>query len=194
VSTTAIVVELLVVGLQALAWAIVLVLAFTGVPADPTKKLHELSDWAPMLSAFGIAAAYTLGILVDRLSDGAFAKIDARIQSEEIDDPKFHQAKARLEVMHESPGMTAFIEYIRSRVRIARSTTMNALLGTIATSVFFAMRDDWRAVLLTIIIGAVATTAAHLTWKSIMHTYYRRLSDALERVHVATRSASANPR
>jgi hypothetical protein len=192
-STTAIVVELLVVGLQALAWVIVLVLAFTGVPAEPTKRLAELKDWAPLLSAAGIAAAYTLGILVDRLSDGAFKSIDHKIQLEEIPHPDFHDAKARLEVMHESPGMTSFLEYIRSRVRIARSTTMNAFIGTLVTAGFFVSRGDYGAVLLTLVIGAAATAGAHRVWKSIMHTYYRRLSNAVDHLRLNKQSASAAP-
>ena len=61
--TTLIIVELLIIGFQVLIWVGLLLSHFDGLPIRP----EELSERDPLLVGFLVGAAYTLGIVWDRV-------------------------------------------------------------------------------------------------------------------------------
>src|SRR2546427_1690924 len=68
-ATTALFVEILIIGLETAVWLCLLILTYVGpVNVDP----QGLKEWSTLLTALALAAAYVLGILVDRASDSFY--------------------------------------------------------------------------------------------------------------------------
>jgi hypothetical protein len=65
--TTLVIVELLIIGFQVLAWIVLLLIPFTNLKGDNlVKTLKELEGWVPVIVVLVLALAYTLGIVFDR--------------------------------------------------------------------------------------------------------------------------------
>jgi 8-oxo-dGTP pyrophosphatase MutT (NUDIX family) len=89
-------------------------------------------------------------------------------------------AHKRLTVMKESPGLSAFLEYQRSRLRIARATVVNLALAVLAVSALLAYRRPWTvgpatATALGLIVACAAGVVAA---RAIEDAYVKRLDDA----------------
>jgi hypothetical protein len=171
-ATTAIFAELLVVGLQVLVWLTIAVFGVTRAPLSIPSAAH---DWSTLITLLVIAAAYVLGVLMDRISDSVFKHIDA--DPVRRGDPKV--SIARLTVASRSEPVWRFLEYVRSRLRIARATTLNLAIGTVATA-FLLVRQRQPAccVAFALIAGTVAVCLALWVARRISKTYYERLMEA----------------
>jgi hypothetical protein len=165
VETTAIVAELLVIGIEALVWVFLLASAIVGYH-DVTAIAEKWPQWA---AGALIPFAYALGIIVDRVADlavkpllKAYPDIDAQ----------------RLQVLTLDNGVTKFVEYIRSRFRIARATAFNFALITLFGGVV-VLRAAWtpcqKAAL--ILAGAILSAVALGAAISIHGTYGKWLEN-----------------
>ena len=168
-ATTALVTEILIVGLQAEAWIAMFVLAAFGTG---WVDLGGVQSWAALVTILVLATAYVLGIVVDRLADSALGLVRGP-------NPAGF-AQRRLEVLHRSPGMAPFLEYQRSRLRIARGTLFNLVVGTVA-AVAFVLRgvdvgDAWALAVLA--VAALAIAATWVAASRIGDAYEKRLLDA----------------
>ena len=68
-TTTAIFAEILIIGLQASVWLALFVIWSFRVEVGRID-LSPLKDWSALITVFVVASAYTLGVAIDRLSDG----------------------------------------------------------------------------------------------------------------------------
>src|SRR5438067_5806359 len=107
-TTTAIVAEILIVGLQASAWVALLVGWIYG-----TSLIHEglWRGWEGLGTILILATAYSLGIVIDRLADSLFRRIAW------LGGGGGHR-RQRLQVMRRDDPVSRFLEYQRSRLRI----------------------------------------------------------------------------
>lgn len=185
-TSTAIFAEILVVGLQAMVWLVMLCLWIADLKGIPVGsiggRLGGLKEWAALITTFVLGFAYTLGIIVDRLADSISTGIERRF---------FRQTKPgrtdeksgepvpikRLLVMSKAPEITKFLEYIRSRMRIARSTSLNLLLTTIAAALL-ARHFSWFWILTLIGTGLALVVVSTYVSRRIAKTYDKRLSQA----------------
>jgi hypothetical protein len=159
-TTTAVFAEMLVAGIEAMVWIVLITLAIAKPSKAAIGALVSLKDWAALITAIILAIAYGIGIVIDRASDSFFNKIKIMVESdsktsneakpadkEHAEARKKERAEARnkedahvlllrLRVLARSDKVTDFIEYIRSRIRVARSTAVNLGLTTIATEAF----------------------------------------------------------
>lgn len=130
-STTTLFVELLIIGIEALVWVLLLVGSLTDVSlVCVIEKLKGWSGYSALITVMFLAVAYTLGILVDRASDIFYKLVQFR--------PGRLPAgvgEMRLTVMSANDGMAKFLDYQRSRLRIARATACN--LFAVAVSGMF---------------------------------------------------------
>lgn len=158
-ATTAVFAEILIVGLEAAAWLGLLVLGALGKNG---VDVHGLKGWDAEVTIVGVAAAYALGILVDRGSDSLLDWLDKRrvgrwancmLERRKPDelsawaDTKPSVRKMRFAVMHEDSGIPKFLEYQRSRLRIARASFLNLLAATPFGLLYLCRRTDipWGA-------------------------------------------------
>jgi len=138
-ATTAVFAEMLVAGIEAVVWMMLFALAIIGREAE-IGLLLPLKDWAPLITASLVAIAYGLGVVIDRVSDSLFKVLlkaepkKTRTTSEEENEDK--TIRLRLLVLARGDKVTDFVEYIRSRIRVARATTFNLALTTVAMEAF----------------------------------------------------------
>jgi 8-oxo-dGTP pyrophosphatase MutT (NUDIX family) len=170
-ATTALFAELLVIGLQAEAWLILAVLLFI----DPaTVPWASLDRWTALLTVALVAAAYSLGIIVDRFAD-RLMRLSKRPKSSPVS-----AGLMRLTVLKESEALAGFLDYLRSRVRVARGTTLNLIIGGCLLMAFLARRTDLSGTGLASVVGLliVLVAVAAFASMSINGAYIRRLSQA----------------
>lgn len=195
-TSTTIFAEILVVGLQAAVWLGLLFLLIADLKGINTKAVLDiavgLKEWAFLITVFVIGLAYTLGIVVDRLADSAVSYLEEKLFSDKERRDQTHKdlrkdalivklpssvGLMRMRVMSKSPEMTKFLEYIRSRMRIARSTTFN-LVPTIIAAILFARPQNYLWLMVTYHGGLILLALSVFVSHRIAESYYARLSEA----------------
>ena len=130
-STTALFVEILIIGLEAIVW-IGLSLSLVWDPRLFLNMLMEYKAYSPLLTIFLMAFAYVIGIFIDRVADNGYKLFrhrgDGALPAQ--------VGKMRLRIMHESEGMAKFLDYQRSRLRIARATCLNVSITVLVAAVW----------------------------------------------------------
>ncbi len=173
-ATTAVFIEILLVGIQAVIWMGMLLLIIVG-PAEAAKFDWEaIQSWAPLMSFTVLGIAYSAGVVVDKVADVLFTKIVGPILGKKED--KEH-GKKRMYVRLHGGDMITFLDYVRSRVRIARSTALNVALIT-ALGAWLAPSGTPRLQVLVFGLAALSTTV--FAWLQIMSTWEKRLESAYE--------------
>lgn len=138
-STTSMYVEILVVGLQTLVWLLLLVSLCTKWNlGDGSEALQKYKEYSSLITVLLLASAYVLGILFDRLADTIYSILSH--SSGKSQPVSF--GEMRLQVMHGSEGMAKFLDYQRSRLRIARATVFNALITIVVGSIWLITYPD----------------------------------------------------
>lgn len=185
--TTALFVEILIVGLEALAWVLLLGLTMFG---SDWLHVSELEKWVPLVTVVVLALAYIMGILVDRLADSLFTWFE-RTRLGLLVNRRFGEGSfwyttpagvstMRLTVMRDSEGIAKFLDYQRSRVRIMRSTVLNLLIALPVVIAFLTSRLSSGPLLpaLWAVFLATLTVSALYASERIRSAYINRLSDA----------------
>ena len=179
-TTTAVFAEILVVGLQAAAWIALAVLAVFGAASI---GLGAVDEWATLVTIVVLAVAYVLGILVDRIADSLVRAVALRIEGSNrdahSDEPGFR--RKRLTVLNDGSEATAkFLDYQRSRQRVARGTIVNALCAIPALVGFLAVRTDASAEWLVgaAVAGLLVAAAAVYANERIYDAYTENLDEA----------------
>jgi 8-oxo-dGTP pyrophosphatase MutT (NUDIX family) len=184
VATTALFVEILLAGLQALAWIAVLVGLLAGEPVTLTgikTAAMGLKDWAAPLTLLGLAAAYPLGIVVDRIADSFDRHLHDVLRAAGLSERRTPAPVnvMRLLVMKESEGIGTFVDYQRSRMRVARVTVLNLVLAApiaLAQAASVPGGDAYLplvGVIAVVLIGMSVSAA-----ERIRQAYEERLADA----------------
>ena len=154
-ATTAVVAEILIVGLEAAAWISLLVFAAFGTDWVHRKDLETASHWVALETVVVLAVAYALGILIDRLADDAHGVLKRRFRGRPVKKPAKIPVM-RMTVLHEGGAMSTFVDYQRSRFRIARATVLNLALLALAAIWFFPKQADlawwWTALVVALIL------------------------------------------
>lgn len=173
-TTTAIFVELLVIGIQTSLWVVILLFACESRFLT-VVDLDKLQNWEGLVTAGAFALCYSLGILVDRLADLFFLisrpskvllknrwaqRLQARISAKRTDTTPFELS------LKEGTG-SEYFSYFRARIRITRALTVNALLTTTACIVYgFSHIDAGRErtvfILTVVLIGGGISLFSYL--------------------------------
>lgn len=191
-STTSLFIELLVVGIQATVWCALLVCTLSGY--EWVKALPgSLNNWAAPASVLYLAFAYTLGIIVDRLADLLLMESSPISPYRWLKDRPWAKESMesdpgpRMVVLHYHGKVADLLEFIRSRMRVVRPTTLNCLLITV-TSILFLISNGFllRWVSCVAVIGVVATAASWYIHGILDITYRTRVNHAKKLIESAT--------
>ncbi|HET6229816.1 MAG TPA: hypothetical protein VFE05_07070 [Longimicrobiaceae bacterium] len=159
-STTNLFVELIVIGVGAMAWVVLLVLAFFGWDSIAWLRPNDAAAAIPLL-----AVTYLLGIVTDRLADALFEDVRRIAARRHLEPPSttgsgagrlvdlavatrkptaydeatdaYHSARHTL---LQGERFIPILEYGRSRLRICRGWVFNALVLAVAVNVFLRKR------------------------------------------------------
>jgi hypothetical protein len=167
-------VEVLVVGIGFVTGLGLLAAAAAG--PETTAHAAPVAGSTPAAGA-GLAAAYALGILIDRIADKALAPVRRRLRRASFPTDSAY-AQARL-TLAEKPALVALADYARSRMRICRGWILNTALLTVAGDLaLLRYHVEHRSLLLTLTtaLGLAMTTGFYLSWHTITATGYRKLA------------------
>jgi hypothetical protein len=138
-STTTVFVELLIIGLQALAWLTLLVGSTFGLGwVSYIASAFEAASVFTTIATIGVA--YVVGIVVDEICDSLIEPWARCIRSsvrEEGEPPMWDMQAC---VFAHSEVATSQLEYMRSRLRILRASIFNAFLNAVFALVFLWIR------------------------------------------------------
>jgi hypothetical protein len=192
-NTTNLFVELIVIGVGTGLWLTLLLFALFGYywlpPIDSSLVL--------IASIPSISIIYVLGIVSDRLIDKIYDNFDIRflkdfykddkkrnLSEDDLKDVKklkrIHHEERR-KVINSHERMAEMIEYNRSRLRICRGWSVNALLIAF-TLPFFAIAHLPRNYALNVsIVGFVGflvlSISCHYTWVMLNDTLYKKTNE-----------------
>ena len=193
-STAALIVEILVIGVQAgmtiLLWAIGL-LGY-GVVHKPLSLLDAHGGswrWIPLLSIVALAGCYSLGILMDRVMMVLFSLFRPILKGplgllERLVKEPCRRDEALVRTLREEGRFSSFLQDVRGRLRVARATVFHLILISLA----FLLTPHLDAILprrpgalgLTVGLGLLLAAAVFLGWAILYVTYDERLRQAGE--------------
>lgn len=174
-ATTALFVEILVIGIQANVWVVLAFVYLTGITPDFP------SGWKDAVTVFALAESYTLGIVIDRIADSAYVAVFRPKEKDGKEkDRKVPFSTMRLRILKENEQLAGFLDYQRSRLRIARATVFNCVLVVIAVALGEAvhcLKGDLSA---AGVAGPTAGVAAALLFPLALYAA-GRINDAYEK-------------
>jgi hypothetical protein len=172
-STTALFVELLVCGTQVAIWILLLVMSMLDL-SDLTVLSKPVST---AVGAIAVVGVYSLGVVFDRVWDSCLRRVDKHIRRQHFMDQR-ELAAARKAVFSSGTGLSPYVDYIRTRMRIARATFCNSFLITCAALWLIESKtgEVWtRSYSLTFIAGVLLTSVAFFAFKTLDKSYYKTL-------------------
>lgn len=174
-SVTLILVEILAIGLQTLLSLSLIVINYYHINLVNLLTIKDSN--LTILIPFIISASYSLGVIIDRISDTILGYLFNEILNAYGKTIKDSDHKAdKLRVMYHVGSLETFLDYQRSRIRIARSTGFNALLFSIAT--FNLNIKSNHAYIICVISFAVSLLSGYC-WFEINKKYRQRLASTI---------------
>ncbi len=196
---TMLIAEILIGGIQAgvaiLLWAIAL-LGY-GVLHKPLFlfDMHGGSwRWTPIFGIIMLAACYTLGILVDRISMSVFFWFDRFVlrtvcpegsKVRQMVRRAIDEEKVFVRMLSEESKLSEHMQDFRSRQRIARATIFNLVLISAAfcwpgSHLEALLPRSPRSLIFVRILGAILIGLVSLAWVILHLTYEEKLKQAQE--------------
>ena len=125
-TTTAMFIEILIIGLQAVVWIALLAASIFGTKS---VQLQNLSDWETLIIVLVFAIAYVLGTLVDRVTDTAFLRV-LKVRDEFVKRCKSKEAvkKAKLNTLEMAAEIFRSIRAVtRPKSKEEKRTTFSTM-------------------------------------------------------------------
>lgn len=181
-NTTNLFVELIVIGIGALTWTLLVLLTALGFDWLPIDRAFSIEALVPVLSI-----VYVLGIITDRVADAIFDRWwSDDLRSEHFGERQEYY-RARRQILTSSERLSDLLEYGRSRLRIARGWTLNAILIAMGLNLFVwtRLRQSQMAARLSVVGTLFLLTlaaGAWYAWQSISLAEYRKIKEQSEHV------------
>jgi hypothetical protein len=180
-NTTSLFIDLLISGMQVALWLCLLIASVIGV--DP-KFVKEIKGWEVVLAVVLLPVVYPVGIFIDNLADDLLRPLGRRIRSRfKLDDSP---SVMKLLTRTKDDSLSRYFEYVRTRIRISRSSALNFALITLFGEVFVLSRWEpafgssrWLLAVLVGSLGGILTTLAFYSWYRITLTFSKKLAYGL---------------
>lgn len=181
-TTTVLFIEHLITGIQAAVWIGLIALSYFGTD---WLRLDSVKDFETVGAFLALSLLYPLGMFVDNLADALFKRWsenirDRRMQAENLKGGSLVIMKVLRDTDDEY--LKAYIGYIRTRIRISRSTTLNFALITLTAVVFTLTRlqnlprpQFFQLLGFEIVVGTTITILALLSWRSVTATFAKQV-------------------
>lgn len=177
-STTDLFVELLIIGLGAAVWVLLLIFSIFGLSWLTFEQFTSLTVLLPMLGFI-----YVLGIVTDRMADAVFDRyFKLPLKRHYYPDDNDQDFRDRRYLYLKGGQLINLIDYGRSRLRICRGWCFNGVLIIIALNLFAWARipstalsvrlSVYGTVLMAILVGGL-----WLAWRQLTLNDYRKVRD-----------------
>lgn len=177
-STTLIFAELVIIGLEVALWLCILALNVFGYKWLQNIKVVQVTDWQALVMMGLLSLIYVLGILFDRVADSLFLRWDIRLRDKLLSGYAVPIGVMRFEVCKHNKHLNQQFEYTRSRMRIARASSLNFGLITLLIVIFIFTRlegvssaERWGYTAFTFLVGGLLTVVAIYAWYKLMVGY-----------------------
>ncbi len=178
-NTTNLFVELIVIGVGVSFWLLLVACSVFGSSWLPDNDGVILVAAIPSL-----AVVYALGIIWDRISDWIFQKFWTDDLRSRHFDSLGEYYNARRTLLTQSGALSELLEYGRSRLRICRGWTLNALMSAIALNIFtwsdhspvFEI-DRTRLSIFGSVFLILLAGGSWFAWRSLAASEYRKISE-----------------
>lgn len=182
-STTAIIIEHLIGGVLGATWIILLLLTVFGYHWVPIDQIKEFS--VP-IAFWSLAIVYPMGIFIDELADRLLhtrmqAVRDKRLQSEGLSPEDDTLTALNLLPRIDDEFVKSYFNYIRMRIRISRTATLNfpliAATAVLFTVIHFWSSPSWWGIIITeTILGIALTFFATWAWYRVSDTFAKQVA------------------
>ncbi|MCX7719161.1 MAG: hypothetical protein N2111_12290 [Candidatus Sumerlaeaceae bacterium] len=181
-TTTIIFVELLLAGVGALSWAVPVALLLTGAGPQALTGLLEiaLSERRYLAAGLGLLAlAYPLGVVVDAVSDYLLDAWDGCVRRKVLKETTYDRQPSgflALCVFGLRAEAATVFNYVRMRLRVARTAALNALLASVTLPFVLrridSMQGGWWA-LEAVIVCLLMAGGSLLAWHQSTPSFYK---------------------
>ena len=176
-NTTSLFVELIVIGAGVFVGIVLLLFAFVGVDLDQVDNSLLVGSAIPAL-----AFIYVLCIICDRIADNLFDRFCRQALKQAYFQSDSEYYLARRNIILNSAPLAELLEYGRSRLRICRGWTINALLIGCALNLFAWRQGEAvpRAMEFSIAGSLVCLGVAigsWYAWRNLAAVEYRKIRD-----------------
>jgi len=176
-TTTALLVDILLIGIQVLIWITGFVFSFI----FPAKLILTFSEKSPTIFLFIlIAFSYTLGIIFDYVIANLFAKFKSKEEKEA------YREGLVISILSYDKEIQKFLDNQYARLRIVRATIYNLPLITIAACCFILKNEtevklpSSLIILLILLMGIGLTIIAYYSWKRRNKVYWGYIKETLK--------------
>jgi hypothetical protein len=181
-STTAVLVEHLLSGVQAMVWFTLLTLSIFGFDWINPEKFKGFET---AISFASLALIYPLGVFMDNLSDTLLAKRIKKLKLKHIKNEKLNIGN----VLDKASGpLSEYFTYTRMRIRVSRVTFLNFILITITLVTFTItrlnsiLRESTGSIIFwEIVTGLFVSLFAFWNWNVITNNYYEKAAKEIEK-------------
>ncbi|HEX8163995.1 MAG TPA: hypothetical protein VF538_19145 [Pyrinomonadaceae bacterium] len=179
-STTALIVEMVIVGFQALIWMSLIVLIVFG---HDWIDISKLKDWATLISLGLIAISYTIGIIFNSLIGSTFFRWESKNWRLFTHLPE-RPARMRAYILIKSKDASENLEKRFYQNRLLRGTSINVLFIGAAVLILALKHSgfSWR-VLIGISFSTIFVTGIILlSWMQTLQGYYFYLTEVYKAI------------
>lgn len=175
-NTTNLFVELVVIGVGAAVWVVLLLLSLFGYGWISFDTLLSFPALIP-----GLAIVYVLGIVIDRIADKIFERWATPLGSQWFKSAEEYR-RARMLIYTRSDALRDLFEYSRSRLRICRGWALNSLfiLLTLNLFVWSQMPPEslrWKISFFGTLFSLLFGIGAWRAWYQLVRNEYKRLHE-----------------
>ena len=179
-STTAVIIEHLISGLQAILWVFLLVLAVFGYEWVPLEQVKSIS---PEVTVVAFAIVYPIGIFFDEVADRVFHPWTNKIRQSRLQREGLKAEDGDITAFYllqrtDDEFLRSYFNYIRMRIRISRSAAFNFGLTTFLAVVFTSLRLSvgWKVIAMELFLGSSLTLLAVFAWYRFSDTFVKQIA------------------
>jgi len=177
-NTTVLFAEILISGLQASLWVFLVILDICGIQWLQFFSSPEISEWKTIITIFLLSVFYVAGIAFDRISDFIFSGWYKKIQAKIFPNIEVVISTLRFQLGNDNEYLNRQIEYIRSRIRLARSAALNFGMTTISALPLILTRislpEEKNSLFYLVLVGGILLVMALLfAWYQLTGSYFR---------------------
>lgn len=161
-------------------WMLILFLAIT----NTNLNLLESGQNYSIFWIIGLSFVYPFGIIIDNLADKLLKRFDTAIRNK---SPGGNKSMSRLLILLKDQSVEEHFDYIRTRIRITRSSFLNALLITFALVIYIYRTSsitDHKAlyIITALFLGFIIASASIYSWVLLTRSFYQKLGKRYEEI------------
>ncbi len=184
-NTTSLLIEYVVIGFQTFLWMLILACSLFGfrwitIDLAQINGIESAAGILFILTPF----VYPLGVIVDNISDDIFRNYHNKIRNKYVTNKI---STMDIYVKHSEIKFLNYLEYVRTRIRLSRSSAVNFFIITISLIVFtispnteINKNNQPTLILIELVAGTIFTACAVFVWYRVSNTFYKQLKHGLK--------------